>query len=317
MQMAEVLLEQVLVMMLLAAVGVVLGKRGWVKGDQTHALSNILLYAVTPCLIVNAFNRTFEPQGFARFGAALLLAALANMLFTLLSTFWIYRDKRNSNRAVERFASDFSNAGYIGIPLVQATFGTDGVFLLTAYIAVFNVMFWTQGAADMQDGWHGISLKRAICTPGVLGVMAGLLLYICPFTLPDILGSAVSYVAGMNTPLSMIVVGLLIADLSPRAFLTEKPLYRVACVRLILYPLILLGVLFALHALRLLPGGTDVALVTMIAASAPCAAGTTMMALRYQKDAPYAGRIVALSTLCCVVTVPLMAALSSWALLSV
>ena len=312
--MAGILLEQVLVMVLLAAVGVVLGKRGWVKRDQSHALSNILLYVVTPCLIVNAFNRPFEPQGFARFGAALLLAVLANVLFTLLSTFWIYRNRANPNRAVDRFASDFSNAGYIGIPLVQATFGVDGVFLLSAYIAVFNVMFWTQGAADMQDGWRGISLKKAFYTPGVLGVLAGLLLYICPFTLPQILGSAVSYVASMNTPLSMIVVGLLIADLSPRAFLAEKPLYRVTAVRLILYPLILLAVLYAMHALNILPGGADVAMVTMIAASAPCAAGTTMMALRYQKDAPYAGRVVALSTLCCVVTVPLMAALANWLL---
>lgn len=314
MQMAGVLFEQVLVMVLLAAVGVLLGKRGYVRADQTHALSNILLYAVTPCLILNAFNRIFEPQGFARFGAALLLAVLANGLFTLLSTYWIYRDRRNPNRAVERFASDFSNAGYIGIPLVQATFGVDGVFLLTAYIAVFNVMFWTQGAADMQDGWRGISVKKAVCTPGVLGVLAGLALYLCPFTLPDIVSNAVSYVAAMNTPLSMIVVGLLIADLSPRAFLTEGPLYRVAGVRLVLYPLILLGVLAALTVLHFLPGGRDVAMVTMIAASAPCAAGTTMMALRYQKDASYAGRVVALSTLCCVVTVPLIAALAGWVL---
>ena len=63
----------------------------------------------------------------------------------LVGAYLFIRPREGSNTEIERFSSIYSNCGFMGIPLVNAMFGMEGVFCLTAFITVFNLTVWTHG----------------------------------------------------------------------------------------------------------------------------------------------------------------------------
>ena len=167
---------------------------------------------------------------------------------------------------VLRFGVVFSNAGYMAIPLQKALLGEDGVFYGAAYVAVFNLVLWSYGVMAMSGDRKALSARRLLLNPGVIGLAAGLLLFFTGIRLPAFLEAPVGHLAALNTPLPMLIVGLLYLCGMRGALLT-------ACV---------------------------------IAASAPAAAATTMFATRYGQDARLSVNLVALSTLCSMLTMPLV-----------
>lgn len=103
--------------------------------------------------------------------------------------------------AVERFSVIYSNCGFIGIPLVQALFGNEGVFYLTAVMTAFNILVWTHGLF-LFTGGEKFSIKgllKALCSPSILAVPIGLICFLLRLRVPDVVLDAMT-TSRLDTP---------------------------------------------------------------------------------------------------------------------
>ncbi len=290
---------QVAVLFILISIGFLCSKKKIFDEHTIKHLTHFILYFVTPTVVINSFNREYDPLLVKKLLISAGCGFFLHLLFIVFSYILIH-DKDQAKRAVLRYGIIFSNCGYMALPLQNAILGNEGVFLGTAYIAVFNLLTWTYGLVLMSGSVKEISIKKIIINPGIIGIVIGLVIFLTPLKLPVILASPVQHLANLNTPLPMFIIGFYLAQITSLAVLKDIKLLWGIIIRLVICPLAALGFLY-------LFGIKDNILPAMvIAASAPTAANTTMFAAKYEKDTQTAVTMVAISTLFSILFTPLI-----------
>ena len=296
---------QVLVLFVLIGVGALLTKLGLITEGGARTMTDVVLYAVTPCVIINAFQREYRPEMLKGLLLTLLIAFLT-LLFSVLLAEILYRKKDISRAVVLKFSLVFSNCGFMALPLQQAILGEDGVFYGAAYVAVFNIFMWTYGLIAMSGKREPKAMLKAVVNPGVIGTVIGVILFMCSVKLPTVIASPVSMLAALNTPVPMLVIGYHLMHANIRRVLTDKSAYFAMAMRLVILPLAVMGVLLLLKA------DATITVAVVIAVSAPVAAFTTMMAGKFGRDTELSAGIVSASALFSLVTMPLVVGLTQF-----
>ena len=258
---------------------------------------------------MNMMNRlvTSKMHGFFW---AFAIASFAHFAVILLARLFSRGDDKS--RPVLRLAMVFSNAGFMGIPLEQAILGAEGVFYGIVYVVVFNFFMWSWGLYEMRgqvplsnsrlqlskERWR--SLRPMLVNPGTVGIAIGLPLFFASVSLPAILKTPISLLAGLNTPLAMLVIGFYLAGADFRRVVRMPSAYLAAAVRLVVFPLALLALLYPLRSH--FPREMMLALVT--AASAPVAAMVSMFASKFERDVDLSVGLVSGTTLLSILTMP-------------
>jgi len=298
---------QVGVLFALMAVGAVCRRVRLVDETSAKGMVNILLFVVTPCLIVDSFQRPFDPSMMHGFFWAFAIASFAHVAVILFARLFSRGDDRS--RPVLRLSMAFSNAGFMGIPLEQAILGAEGVFYGIVYVVVFNFFMWSWGLYEMKSkaergkskvGFRAIDLRPMVVNPGTVGIAIGLPLFFASVSLPSIVKAPVGLLAGLNTPLAMLVIGFYLAGADFRRVVRMPSAYLAAAVRLVAYPLAMVALLFPLRAH--FPREMMLALVT--AASAPVAAMVSMFASKFDLDVDLSVGLVSGTTLLSIITMP-------------
>lgn len=312
---AQKLAGQVGVMFLLMAIGVFIRKKGIVSVESARQFSNFALFIITPSLLVNVFQRDFHPEMAASIALSALLVAVFHLLAALLTRpLFPHRGDGDDRSAVARLGAISSNCGFMGIPLMTAAMGEDSMIFAAIYIGIFNIYIWSHGVMLLRrDG--RIRWKEILLSPGVLGASLGVLLYLLQIRLPGLLLDTLGFLSGMNTPLPMVITGVLIADLAVGETLRDLRLYFTAFVRLVGLPLVMLGLMLLARVPGWFDGAPTVVLAMVISVSCPVAISTVMMPTRFGGDAQYGAKLVALSTLLSIFTIPAVASLAQWAML--
>ena len=294
-----ILLRQIAIMALLMAVGIYLSRKGFLSPQGTKDLGAILLRIIIPCVIVKSYITTYSRE---RLLELALSAGLALVAFILaMGIAYLVYGKR---RRIENFASAFCNAGFIGIPLAQAVIGDEGVFYMAASVALLNLFQWTYGVYIMTDRRDSISAKTIVKNPVVIAIVIGIALFLSRLPVPGILTSTLGYIAGMNTPVAMILMGTYMAKLPWRKLL-DKRAYGCVLLRLVIIPAVVLLVFWALPI-----SNQNVALAAYLAAATPVGANICVFAQQYDCDYEFSVVTVCLSTVLSIVTVPLMVSLA-------
>lgn len=303
---------QVGVMFLLLAIGVFIKKKGIVSVDAARQFSNFALFIITPSLLVNVFQRDFHPGLGASIALSALLAAAFHIVAALVTKPLFPSGGPGDDRsAVARLGAISSNCGFMGIPLMTAAMGEDSMIFAAIYIGIFNIYVWSHGVMLLRrDG--KIRWKEILLSPGVLGAVLGILLFLLRVRLPGLLLDTLGFLSGMNTPLPMVITGVLIADLAVGETLRDPRLYFTAFVRLVGLPLVMLGFMLLVRAPVWFDGAATVALAMVISVSCPVAISTVMLPTRFGGDAQYGAKLVALSTLLSIATIPAVAAFAQW-----
>jgi len=296
---------QVLVLFVLIAVGAVLTKCGMITEQGSRTMTDVVLYAVTPCVIVNAFQREYEPRMLGGLLTA-LLAAFLSLGFSVLLAELMYRKKDVDRGVVLKFSLVFSNCGFMALPLQQAILGDDGVFYGAAYVAMFNIFMWTYGLLRMSGKRELKAALKAVVNPGIIGTIVGIILFAFSIKLPTVAASSVSFLAALNTPVPMLVIGYHLVHANLRRVLTDKDAYIAMLFRLVLIPLAVMGVMILLRV------DPVITTATVIAVSAPVAAFTTMMSTKYGHDTELSAGIVSASALFSLLTMPLVVGLTQY-----
>ena len=295
--------EQVVVLFLLIGVGALCAKTGIIKEVAIKSCSDLVLIVVTPCVIIQSFQRPFDAAMLKGLGLACLIA-LSIHIVTILLAHLLLHDPVAARERVLRVGAVLSNAGFMSLPLQNALLGEDGVFYGAAYVAIFNLILWSYGLVEMSGSRQNLSPRKLILNPGVLSLAIGLMLFLARITLPTVLASPMGHLAALNTPLPMLIIGFYLADTDLKAALRDWRSYAAIGLRLLVVPLTALGILY-------LCGVRGTLLVSMIiAASAPVAASTTMFATKYDCDTGLSVNLVSLSTLLSLITMPPIVALA-------
>ena len=296
MELALIVFRQTLVMFLFMLAGFVLFKAKKITVQGSRDMATLLLWLVVPTVLLNSFCVEFSIEKLRLFALSSLLGALA-LLLAMAAARLLYRDQ-----PIDDLAAAFSNAGFMGIPLVQATVGQEAVFFLVGIIAILNVLQWTYGVRILTGKKGPVSLKFILGNPILAGTLIGLVLFVTGLgaRLPGVVGTTLSGIAAMNAPLGMLILGCYLAQTRLRDIFTTPRLYWLSAVRLILIPLITLLLFWPLPVER------EMKLAVFLAASAPVGVNVAVYAQLHGLDYPYACQTISLSTLLSTVTLPLM-----------
>ena len=289
---------QVASLFIMIAVGFGMYRANKITDAGAGQMTDLLLYTVTPCVVINAFNRPFDPK------TALAIAVFAGvssgiLLLCILVGKLVYRKGDPNARAVLRFSSVFSNCGFMGIPLAGAVCGEAGTLYASVFVVLFNLCQWTYGYAMMSG--ERLSLRKVLLNPCVIGLAVGLPVFLLSLRLPSPVSGAVSMMAALNSPLAMIVIGTHLAKADIKSTLGDKRCYFASAMRLILLPAVILPVVLTL------PWFNEAQTVTLaVMIGAPVAASTSLFAVKFGRDAALASRLVAMSTIFSMATLPLL-----------
>ncbi len=286
-------------------------------GDKV--LSNLVLYGCQPMLMLVGFQKTGYRSEIAL--NMLIVAGLALVIHLVMIgiVYLVVRNKENSKKLnVLRFASVFSNCGYMGIPFITTLFnGTEYLGEMLIYVsvvvAVFNLLNWSFGVYMITGDKKDISLKKALLNPVIICVIIGLVVFLTVKTpLVDLAESgsvadnviekimnAVYLLADMVTPLSMMVIGMRLASVNIKSLFLDKWAYLSSGLKLVVMSLI------TMLTVGFLPISQTIKFAVFFALSMPSATGTVMFAIRFGGDGDFASVAVLLSTVLSVITVPL------------
>ncbi|MCH3971731.1 MAG: AEC family transporter [Oscillospiraceae bacterium] len=300
-----ILIKKIISLFLMMLLGVLLVKTKICKAEDSKVLSALSIYLIMPCMILSAFQISYSEK--IRNGLLLaFFAAVVIHVFLILFTSLLSRGLHLD--AVEQASVIYSNAGNLVIPLVTAMLGKDWVIYSSAFVSVQLFLLWSHGKA-LICGEKKPDLKKILTNVNMIAILVGILFFIFQVHLPDAVNDAVDSIGSMIAPIAMLITGMLIAGTSFRRLLSYKKIWLVTALRLFAVPLLVLLFLKYSGIASLAENGKRILLVTLLATITPSASTITQMAQVYGKDADYAGAINVVTTLLCMVTMPLMVAL--------
>lgn len=297
--MADIILNQTIIMMLLMLVGVLCSKTGIISSSSNRELSKFLLQVVNPVVIFVSYQTDMKTELVKNLLIAfgLSFAAFAVMIGAV---YLIIPSKEGRETEIERFSAIYSNCSFMGIPLADAMFGKEGVFYLTAFITVFNIIVWTHGIILLTGERDMKAVAKVFYSPTIIAIVLGLAAFFTGFRLPELPSRVCSYIAELNTPMAMIVSGVSMAETKVTDMIKNIGVYKTCLIRLIILPVILSS------CLSFVPVSEKVVLVILVAASAPPAAMCTLQCLRFGKNYLYSSEIFTAGTALSVISLPVI-----------
>ncbi|WP_069999471.1 AEC family transporter [Cellulosilyticum sp. I15G10I2] len=294
------------VLFLLIFFGYILGKIKVITSAGIEAFSKFIVKVALPALIISGMMIPLTSEKLYNTMYILMLSiptyGLAYCIAIGFSKAFI---KDLSQRGVYRFAIVFSNAGFMGYPVLGAMFGKEAIFYTAVYNIMFNVLLYTLGIKLLKIGNNEKNKFdfKLLINPGVVASIIGLILFISGLEFPDFLTQAIDYAGSTCTPLSMITIGAMLSALPIKSMFNNVKVYMAAAIRLIIFPVLILLLLRYVFGIQ----DTLLIAIPVIVAGMPVASNAAMMAKEYNNNAELASQIILISTLFSGITIPFLA----------
>lgn len=296
--------KQVAILYIIAAAGFAADKFRVFTSEAAKGTNDLLFYIITPAVIINSFlSVDATSENIREFFTALGFAFLIHIV-GIVVTLPIFRGKKDPDDAVYKFAGIYANMGYMALPLANAVLGSHGVFICSAGVVAYNIFAFTHGVWLMTGGGRHFRLRSIVLNPGIIAVAIGMPLFLLHVKLPAIAAQPLSYIASLNTPLAMIMLGAYMSGAGMKDIFTKKKQYLSALMRSVVIP----AVMFGIYKLAGVSG--DLLTALMISSSAPSAMNTVMFAVKYGHDTGNASKAVAFDCLVSILTIPFFIAIS-------
>lgn len=297
-----ILLQQIAQLFIIIFLGWAIVKAGILKSEDSKTLSMVLLYIITPCVILNAFQieRTMDTVRMMELSllSAVILSVLSIVLGGLLA-------KPFRLDIVETASVMYPNCTNMVIPLVIGAFGEDWVIYVTCYSMVQTILVWTH-ARILISGKRKISLRNLVCNVNILAIMLGLFLFVFQLRLPGVIQSAFSMAGDTIGPVAMLIIGMLMAGIDMQRLRSYRQIWKPVLLRLIVLPVILVCVAKYSGLATLAPHGETLIIISLLSVIAPSANIVPQFSQMFGRDALYASLINTVTMLLCIITMPLM-----------
>ena len=301
MEISLLLMQQITELFLMIFMGYVIVKARLLKGEDSKVISKIVLYLIIPCVIINAFQVDYTSEKVQ----GLLLAFAASVMLQVLLLIIVWGAGRMGLNEVEKASVYYSNAGNLIMPIVTFVLGQEWVLYGCVFMSVQIVFVWSHGKWVLSRQ-SKIDWKKILLNINMVAVFAGVFLFFTKIRLPQILNQTFGSVGSMIGPASMMVTGMLIAEMSLKDIFTNGRVYFITFLRLIAVPAVALLLLKVSGLVNGSPDGKKLLLIVFLAVITPSASTITQMCQVYGNDSQYASAINVMTTLFSIVTMPLM-----------
>lgn len=301
---SALLVYKILQLFLIMIIGFIIAKLKIIKSDDSVVLSKISLYLLMPSAIINSFD--FEISDDLVLGLVLAFAAaiIIHIIFLLFDKLYI---KFFGKNPVERTSNMYSNAANLIIPIVTFILGEEWVIYSTAYLTVQLLFLWTHGIRVFW-GNTKFNIKNILLNVNIIAIFFGICLMIIGLRLPPFIKGITSSLGSMLGPVGMLIAGMLATQINLKKVFTNKRIYFVAIIRLIIYPLIILIIVRLLSNVPIV-NANKILLISFLASTTPSATTVMQFAQINCKDTDFAVAINVFTTVLCIVTMPLLVTL--------
>jgi predicted permease len=285
------------VLLCLMGVGVVTEKCRIVDNHSRTALSDLVINVFLPCNIVASFIGSDTRELFTL--GMVLCISLGILVFTyILGKFVLFRRYGTEQKKILFYATLISNASFLGNPMAESIYGPGALTCASVYLLPVRIAVWTIGLTIFTSAKK--NLVKVIFHPCLAATYLGILIMASGFTPPELLRRLVLSLGGCTTPVSMLVIGHILAQADPKKMISKTVLYY-SFVRLVFIPLVVLAAVIPLKLDSLSAG------VSVILSGMPAPSTVSLLADKYGGDQELASKIIFVSILCSLVTVPALA----------
>lgn len=339
------IIYKVAILFIMMVPGIILKKTKMISDGFGKGLSNLVLYIAQPSLVFLAYVRPYDKEIMINSIYVFVFSVIAHSIFSAVALA-VFKKAPDAKARMLKFVTIFANAAFMGIPLIEAVLEADypgSTMYASIYNITFNLFLWSLGVkictegkdinADGVDDYDEVrSLKRveiddkivkngsgsilkALIHPVTIAAALGLIFFILPTesitlapaakTVVDVALESLGMLKNLVAPLSMVVIGIRLADMSFKGIFSDKLMYVFLALRHVALPLIMVGIikLVSLCGLDIHPA---VSMVTVILAATPAATSATMFAEKFNCDSMYVSKLVAISTIISIATIPLI-----------
>lgn len=304
MELSLLLVEKIASMFLMMLFGFLLIKTRALKSSASMPLAKLGLFAICPCALIDALQIECTPERLSALALSFLAAIVVHIVYILIGHL-LRRPLRLSK--LEEASSIYSNASGLIIPLVIYCLGDEWAYCACGYIVVQTCLMWTHERIRL-SGVSKIEPKQILLNTNIMAVIIGMAFFLLNYRLPPILGSTISDLGDMLGPMSMIILGMLLADVNWKQLIQYKRAFLVTALRLIVFPSLMVPIFAMLGHLAPHPDSVSILMVVLLSSASPVASTITQMAQIFDLDAGYAGVINIVGVLFCIITMPLIVA---------
>ena len=285
-----------MMMFLLVLIGFIIRKCKIVGTEGRKNMVDLCLYVTLPFNILNSFFVDWEPEMLLSCSVILLLSAGYNVISIAASSI-LYRKQKEERRKTLRYGTIVSNGGFLGNPIVEGVYGTSGLFYASIFMIPVRIVMWSVGISVFLKGHKENLLKKVLTHPCIIAVYFGAFLMGTGLVLPEFVRSTITGLSNCNTPLSMMLVGMMLAEMNPRG-IVDRTMVFYAGVRLILIPAVVFVCTAFLPIDPLLRG------ITVFIAGMPTPITAALLSAKYKGDETYATGMIFLTTVLSLATLP-------------
>lgn len=294
------LINAVVLMAILMAIGYYLRNKKVLTDDAEGALTYILVNITTPAMLINALNIKFSIDQFKTGMILFAVSFIFNFLLVALGKITSLKLHNDGKKIIFKYAIVYLNGGFMGFPIVNQLFGAQGMFYATMFHFPNTILMWTLGTSIfLGKNKDKNRIKNIFVNPGMLGIYGGLILYFTQITLPPFASNLLSLLTNATTFLSMIIIGNKIAKIGIKQSFSDLDAYYATFVRLVISPIIMIALL------KLFIFESMAEQVFVIYASLPVAALMPILALKYGRDDRFGSKVVVINHLLSLVTIPI------------
>ncbi|NLY44495.1 MAG: AEC family transporter [Tissierella sp.] len=297
------IVNSVLSLFIMILVGVYSSKKKIITQAINKALIDILIKIALPFMIATSFIFTYDDTIKSNILKTFVYSLIAYII-VIVTSYLLLLPIKNDKKTILHFANVFTNTGYVGFPILNSIYGSEGVIYGSIFNMFFVIFLWTYGIILFEGNLQKNELKREILNillnPSIIAVFIGLIIMISGFQLPEALLSSMNSIGNMTGPLSMIIIGVILSNIKPKKHLKDWTIYYGITTKLIIMPVFI-------YLIFLLLGDISKASITVIIMTAmPASTMTSILGESYNKEKEYAAIIVSATTLLSLISVPIL-----------
>lgn len=294
--------ESVITLFFIILVGVYGNRKNIITAQINKGLVDILIQIILPFMILSSFIFTYDETIQANVIKTFYYSSFAYIIMVVVSYILLLPIK-NDKKIVLHFSNVFVNTGYVGFPILNSIYGSEGIVYGSIFNMFFVILVWTYGIVLFKGNFNKNELKgeirKILLNPSIIAVCLGLIIMISGIQLPGIFLSSVRSIGSITGPLSMLIIGAILSEVKIKSYIKDWTIYYGIFIKLIIIPLII-------FFLSILVDGSSKVINTIIIMSAmPASAMTSILAQQYNREKDYAAVIVSVTTLLSLITVTL------------
>lgn len=279
-------------------VGMYTRKKKIITKENQQQFIDLILKILMPCMIFSSYDQKITLDVMKK--AALIMAiAFSICIAAIYLGKILYRNYSFEKGSILKYGTIVNNSGFAGLPICSEIFGDTGLFYASFFLIPNRIFMWTAGISLFEKTDSKSKWKNVLLNPNIIAVELGLVFSILSIKLPNFINYSLDHMGAAVSPLSMMVVGAILADVDFRTIF-DKSVFYMAGIRLILLPLLTLGIVRVFHLDETISG------VALVLTSMPVGTTTALLAAKYNADVDFASKCVFVTTMLSLITVPIL-----------